>query len=397
MRISTSGAFQRGLSMMQTLQAALDRTQQQVSSGRALLAPSDDPIAAARAVELRESLSRITQFERNSEIAKNRLAHEETALVSVNDVLQRVRELALQANSDGQSNETRGLIAVELRERVDQLVQLANQRDGTGRYLFSGNRDASAPVEKNGGNFSYTGDQGQRLIQIGEDRQIPDGDSGASVFFMIKDGNGTFSTRAAPGNSGSGVLAADSVADTSQYDKGAYTIQFTATDSYEVRDGGGTLVSSSAFQPGDTVAFRGIEINIDGAPQAGDEFNIEPSRNQDVFSSIRDLADTLDTAVNDSATRADLHNGINASLRNIDQAIGQVLNVRTQVGTRLEAIDSQFDSNGAFALTLQETLSGIEDLDYAEALTRLTMQATTLEAAQQSFVRTQSLSLFSFL
>ncbi|MCB1843760.1 MAG: flagellar hook-associated protein FlgL, partial [Halioglobus sp.] len=196
MRISTSSAFQRGLSMMQQLQSAIDRTQQQLSTGRRLLSPADDPTAAARTVEMRESLSRIEQFERNGEVARNRLSYEEAALVSVNDALQRVRELTIQANNDTQSPESRSFIAAELRERVDQLVQVANQRDGSGRYLFSGNRDGVAPVSRQGGAFAYHGDQGQRLIQIGTDRQIPDGDSGFSVFFEIRDGNGVFSSNA---------------------------------------------------------------------------------------------------------------------------------------------------------------------------------------------------------
>ena len=81
----------------------------------------------------------------------------------------------------------------------------------------------------------------------------------------------------------------------------------------------------------------------------------------------------------------------------LDQALGNVLEVRTRVGSRLAAIESQGESNSAFALTVQSTLSAMEDLDYAEALSRLSMEMTALEAAQQSFVRTRSLILFDFL
>lgn len=397
MRISTSSAFQRGLDMMQRLQASLDRTQQQVASGRRLLTPSDDPIAAARTLELRESLGRIEQFQRNGEIARNRLNFEENALVSVNNTLQRVRELAIQANNDSQSNETRRQIAAELRSRVDELVTLANQRDGTGRYLFSGTRDTTAPVSAAGGGFAYNGDQGRRLIQIGEDRQIADGDSGADLFFRIKDGNGTFSQRAAAANTGSGIVGPGSVTDLSQYDRGTYTVRFTAADSYEVLDAGGTAVTAGGFAPGATIAFRGIEFSIDGSPAAGDEFVVEPSRNRDMFSMVQGLVDALETPVTDATTRTALHNGVNIALTDLDRAIGQVLDVRTQIGSRLSAIETQADSNGALSLTLQTTLADIEDLDYAEALSKLSIQATTLEAAQQTFVRTQSLSLFNFL
>ena len=91
-----------------------------------------------------------------------------------------------------------------------------------------------------------------------------------------------------------------------------------------------------------------------------------------------------------------MHNGVNANLQNIDQGLGNVLDVRTRVGSRLAAIESQTDNNASLALTLQQTLSDLEDLDYAEALSRLSLGVATLEAAQKSFVRTQQLSLFNY-
>ena len=162
-------------------------------------------------------------------------------------------------------------------------------------------------------------------------------------------------------------------------------------------DSTATVISTGSFQSGDTIAFRGIEFSIDGAPQAGDEFYVDPSRYQDVFTTVNNLVNAIESGVTDSASAAALNNGINAGLLEIDQAIGNLLDIRTQVGSRLAAIDKQEDANGAFSLTIQQTIAEIEDLDYAEAISRLSLQATTLEAAQKSFLQTQSLSLFRFL
>ena len=397
MRVSTSGTYQRGLGLMQQLQSALNRTQQQISSGRRILNPSDDPIASSRSIEINESLSRLTQFDRNGVIARNRLHHEESALGSMNNVLQRVRELALQANNSTQSNETRSLIAIEMRQHLDQLVQLANQQDGNGQYLFSGNMDDTIPVSRNGNSYSYNGDQGQRLIQIGESRQIADGDSGAALFFRIRNGNGAFSGTPAAANTGTGVSGPGSLQDPTQYDQDSYTLRFIDATNYEVLDSAAAVVTTGTFQSGDTIAFRGIEFSLDGDPAAGDEFEVAPSRFQDVFSMVSDLADAVESTVNDDTSRAAMSNGINAGILNIDQALGNSLDIRTQVGSRLAAIENQEDSNGAVALTLQEALANIEDLDYAEALSRLSQQITVLEAAQQSFIRTRNLSLFNYL
>ncbi len=396
MRVSTSGSYQRGLSMMQQIQAALDRTQRQISSGRRILTPSEDPISAGRVLEMKEVLSRLTQFDRNGQIAKNRLGLEESVLKNVGDVLQRVRELGVQAANATQSNESRALIAIEMREHLDHLVELANQKDGNGRYLFAGNMDGTAPVNRSGSTFTYNGDQGRRLIQIGETRRIADGDPGADIFFRIRDGNGAFAIAAAGANIGNGVTGAGSVTDPTLYDQDTYTVTFLDPANYEVRDSSAALVTSGTFQPGDMLAFRGIEFAIDGQPAASDSFTVSPSRFRNVFAMVSDLAAAVSATVSDDASRAALQNGINTGLLDMDQALGNLLDVRTQIGSRLAAIDTQEDHNGAFALTLQSTIAELEDLDYAEAISRLSLQASTLEAAQQTFIRTPSLSLFNY-
>ncbi len=397
MRVSTLGAFRHGLDLMQRLQSALDHTQRQISTGRRILTPSDDPIASARAVDVRESIARLEQFDRNANIATNRLAQEEVALASANNVLQRVRELALQANNATQSNESREQIAVEIEELLSELVQIANQKDGNGSFLFSGNMEGAQPVTRAGALFNYNGDQGQRFISIGEGRQIADGDSGAEVFFAIRDGNGVFRVSDNGSNAGTGVLGAGTLIDPTAWVADSYTIRFIDQTDFEVLDSVAGVVTTGSYQPGDTISFLGIEIGLDGEPQGGDEFFVEPSSNQDAFASIQQILLGVRRNVSDDVSRAAMHNDINAALQNVDQAIGKILDVRTQVGSRLAAIENQVDSNGAQALNYREMLAGLEDLDYAEALSRLSIEATTLEAAQQSFIRTQSLSLFNYL
>ena len=397
MRVSTRSAYLNGLAAIQQLQASLDRTQRQISSGRRILTPSDDPIAASRSLELRESLSRLQQFGRNSTVITNRLSQEESALAAVNNVLQRVRELALQANNATQSNESRKLIAIEMREHLGNLEQLANQQDGNGGYLFAGNLEGTKPVTRSGAAYTYNGDQGQRFIQIGEGRQVADSDPGSEVFFRIRNGNGVFTAQPAVANTGTGVVGAGSVTDPTQYDQDQYTVRFISADNYVVLDSGGGLVSSGAYVSGDTIEFRGIEFEISGDPVTADEFVVSPSRYQDVFSMIANLADGIETASNSPVSRAAMANEVNAGIQNLDQALGHILDVRTQVGSRLAAIEDQVDSNGAFALAMQASLAEIEDLDYAEAISRLSAETTTLEAAQKSFVLTQQLSLFNLL
>jgi flagellar hook-associated protein 3 FlgL len=397
MRVSTFGSFQKGLDLMQSLQSMVDRTQRQISSGNRILTPSDDPIAASRTLALRESLSRIDQFERNSDIAKIQLQDEEVTLQSVNDVLQRVRELSLQANNATQSDETRSLIAAELKQHLNQLVQLANQQDGRGRYLFAGNREETTPVTVGAGGYVYNGDDGQREAQIGESRRIATGDSGADVFFRIRAGNGEFVATPLAGNTGTGVVTTSSVVDPTSWDRSQYSVRFTSSTDYEVVDSTSTVIATGVYQPGNSLAFQGVEFTLQGQPAAGDEFAVAPSPNRSMFESVQNIIDAVEFPVTDDVSRAELNNSINRGLEDLDRSIGRVLEVRTRVGSRLAAIENQADTNDAFALTLQQTIGELEDLDYAEALSRLSFELTVLEASQQSFVRTQSLSLFNFL
>ena len=397
MRVSNQGSFLTGLQAMQRLQQALDVTQRQISSGRRILNPSDDPIGSARAIELRESISRIEQFDRNAGIARNRLSQEEAALGSVNNVLQRIRELTLQANNATQSNETRKLIAVEVREHLDHLLQLANQKDGNGNYLFAGNQVETRPVTRAGSVFTYNGDQSTRMIQIGEGRELADGDPGSEVFFRVRTGNGSISVSAAGANAGTGMFGTYSVTDPTQYDADTYQVRFIDPGNYEVLDSGGGVVTSGAFAPGDNISFRGVELTITGAPAANDVFTVEPSQTQNMFESIDALASAMESDVTDDQSRAAITNLLNEGLLNLDQALGNVLDVRTRVGSRLAAIENQVDSNGAMILTMQSTLAEIRDLDYAEAISRLSAETASLEAAQKTFTYTQQLSLFNYL
>ncbi len=397
MRISTQGLFQQGLSAIQGLSSTLSKTQLQVATGRRVLQPADDPIAAARMLGLDAAIAQNTQYQRNAGIAQNRLALEEQVLTDVQNVLMRVRDLAVQAGNDTQGPEGRDLIAVEVAGALNQLVQLGNTRDGEGRYIFSGYQSNTQPFIKTGGSVTYAGDQGQRMLLIGENRQVADSDPGSAVFQQVRNGNGTFTVNATATNTGTGVIGATSVTDRSLWDGGFYSIQFTSPDAFDVVEFGGGIVTSGVYGGDDTIEFNGVSVAVSGAPQAGDSFAVGPAVNQDIFATVQQFVDALGMVTEDPVDMAQFHNAVNGVMIDLDQGLGNILATRTRVGTRLRTVDVQQDSNQDFALVLSESRATLEDLDYSEAITRLNLQLTQLEAAQQSFVRVQGLSLFNRL
>jgi flagellar hook-associated protein 3 FlgL len=399
MRISNDTLRSAFLAALDAAQRRVLDTQGKVSTGKRINSPSDDPVAAARVAHLDASLSRLDQYQSNMVFARNQLGLEEDSLKSVVDNLQRIRELTLQANNSTTGDGDRRIIAAEIRQRRDALLALANTTDVDGRHLFGGYNEAATPFTVTAsGTVVYNGDQGQRTLQISDSRFVAINDSGADVFQRIPEGNGTFVLGVSPSNTGTGTLGTNSVVDPTAWVADTYTITFLTPTNYEVRDSANALVSSGTFTPpAQSIGFRGVEFTIDGPPVAGDVFTMAPSGNRDVFNMLDDLIATLESPVSDAATRAQLNSNVGQRIEDLDSALARMIDVRGDVGARLQALDQQESLNADFAVHLNATLSAVRDLDYADAISRLSQELFGLDAAQQTFARAQNLSLFKYL
>lgn len=300
MRISTHTMFEYAAARFGELQSELVKTQQQIATNRRILTPSDDPVAAAQVLEITQSQSLNNRFDVNRQHAKTALGELDGTLESVTELIQDVKTSLLAAENDALNDTQRGVIATEMRGRLDQLLGLANTRDAVGNYLFSGFQSATPAFSQDAvtGVVSYDGDAGQRHIQVDAQRQM------------------------------------------------------------------------SVTNPGSTV-FQG----------AG----------WDMFQTLNDLAALLDTPGVPSSVALDTHNA------NLDKAMDSVLSVRAAAGARLQELDALDYAGDDRNLQYSQALSELQDLDYAKALTQLSQQQITLEAAQQSFVKTANLSLFNFI
>lgn len=397
-RVTNSQLHEQFLGSLRQQLFNLGNTQRQVSTGERFSRPAQDPVAASQVLSLTDTLDATGQYVRNANLARSRLGTAESALASATDILQRIRELTVQSLNGTETPESRRLIAAEVRQQLDGLLQIANTRDGNGEYLFAGYATRTQPfVRDPAGVVQYNGDQGQRLIQIGPDRFVADSDSGAEAFQLVRNGNGTFAVAAAATNTGAAVFEGGSVRDQLLYDRRSYTIVFPTATTYEVRDPANVVVAAGAYAPGTAIAFSGIDVTVAGVPAAGDSLTVSPSANQDVFASLGKLLQALESSSAGDAGIAAFRNVANAALQDIDQGIGRTLDTRSSVGGRLAAIEQQESLLGDLNEQLQSLRSQLKDTDYAEALSRLEQQMLGLEAAQKSFVRMQGLSLFQFI
>jgi flagellar hook-associated protein 3 FlgL len=293
-RMSTLQFNQSGVSTILDAQAQVSRLQEQIGTGKRTLTPSDDPSASAKLSTLKTELSKIDSFQKNISFITSALSFEEVALNSANDVLLRIRELAIQAQNGTLAQSDRDAIATEIDELREQLLNVSNTQDASGQYIFSGSA-STTPAYSVAGVFQ--GDNLVREVNIGANIRIAEGHSAADIF--------------------------------------------------------------------------------EGANATSNTFTV-----------LSELSTAL--RQNDAATIA-------ASFSDVDRSIEKLSSVRTSVGVRMNWVDKQSALNENFNLALTRTISEIEDLDIAEAIGRLQLQMVSLQAAQQTFVKTQNLSLFNYL
>ena len=410
-RISTSQMQQNAINAMSKQHETLSRTQQQVATGKKIFKPSEDPVAASRVVNLNDTLSKITQHQSNVDAARARITLSEGVLENVVESIHRVRELTIQANNDSQNESTRSFIAAEVIQIQDALLNLANTTDSNNEYLYSGALSRFKPFSRNeAGGFEYNGDESHREIQISQSRRIAVDDPGSKVFLEIKNGNGIFSTLDHVDNTGTGVI--DPGRASGNYIDETYAIIFDKSFleyadaqnankiplTYSIVDSKGmTLSAGIPFESGKEISFKGAHTSIKGSPDDGDIFIVRPSQNQDIFTTLQNLVRGLQSKTPEANDKIGFHNTMNRSLSDLNQSLDNILEVRGNIGARLNALDAQETINDAYRIQIREILSNVEDLDFAEAVSRLNLELTGLEASQKAFTRVQDISLFNFL
>ncbi len=429
MRISTVWSHQSSLNAILRNQVDLNNTQSQLSSGKKLLQPSDDPVAATRILAFKEEINQTTQYQRNIDTARERNIIQESSIESAGNLLFRARELTIQAATDTLTSADRLSIKQEVDQLLDNLVGIANTQNANGEFIFSGYLSSTKPIafDSQLDAYEYLGGEQQRLIQISPERRIADGDPGFNLFQQIQ----STSQEASVADSTRSIfntLTALSDALTNTFTVPQAIIQgstFVSTpvdltgSSFDIVSEAGTTISitlSGTFNSIDEIkdainattglSTAGIEAHSNGnhlefvSLTTGASSTIAISNIVGNFGTVAgftngDNGTSIDLATNETDNL--FFTATDEILIDLDNALDSFIQARTAIGSRLKTLDNQENQNEKFILDLQTTLSDLEDLDYAEAITRFNIQDIALQAAQQSFTRVQSLSLFNFL
>lgn len=305
MKISTSQLFDNSVNQMNRQQMKIAEMQAKLASGKQIVKPSDDSEKSAVIQRLQTAIDRQSVYERSLDTAENRLASEESALMSSERILQRIRQLAVQSNTDTLSVDDKEILANEIISLREELLSLANTQDANGNYVFAGSNVQVKAFDVNAdGDITYQGDKTQTSVDISDQRRLVLNRAGDEVFASV-----------------------DRVVD------------------------------------GDT---------------------------QDIsfFKVIDDFAQALATDDEDA-----LNLGLE-EISSITEGMGASI---ADLGSRISTVSNQREILEDTNLRYQDLLSNAQDLDYATAVTKLSAELLSLEAAQASFAKISQLSLFNYI
>lgn len=420
MRISTRQTFLNSVTNMQNSQSKLADLQNQVSTGKKLNKPSDDPVAAAQVVKLNRELAQTEKYQENIDVTQRRLELEETILNDMNNGMDRLRELTIKAGNGILSDNDRKAIATEIRGLTDYLAGLMNTQDAQGEYLFAGSKGFVQPYQKDAqGNYVYQGDDGQRLIQIAPTLFVPSNDPGQYLFEAATDHLNIRMTgeTVAAGTPFITIPPAAATYENAFEDEeheqlyldatqGLGDITVTVTEgapwTYTLTDSGGNvLVPATDYVAGDTVEFNGLKFDLATPalpPATSTSITlVAEQQRENVLDVALSLAEVLEEPVQDATSREALGEIIATSLDKFEMVQERNIEARTAIGARVNSLENTRAANEDFNLFTKTALSSLEDVDFAEAISELQLEEAILQAAQASFVRISELSLFNYL
>ena len=400
MRIPTAAAYGSTIEQLQRRQRDLGDLQQHIAAGKRVQRASDDPIAAARAERALTTESRSTAGARAVEASRTAMTQTESALGDAGDLLQQAREALVASGNGVHTDAQRSVLSGQLRDLRAQIFAIANRDDGAGGHLFGGQGSAAPPFVDAAGGVAFRGTRGTTVADAAG--QLPTTMDGASVFLTAPTGNGTFETRSVT-STGSAWIDPGRVVDPSAVTGASYTLRFDVTagasggaTTYAVlKDGVATAVTAAPYTAGRAIVVDGLSVTVEGAPKAGDTFELAPSTpTLGVFAMLDKAAADLATPLK---SRGQVAQATSDNLRDIDAVLGRVVAARSRAGDALNRIAAVGDRLGAATLDAKTERAAAEDIDLVAAYSDFQNRQTGYDAALKSYAAVQRLSLFDYL
>lgn len=448
-RLGSANTYDNSVRHLQMRQTSLANLQENLTSGKRVTRPSDDPTNAAQAERAMNRIARIATDQRALESQRNAMAAAESTLGDINDAMQNIRQLVVNAGDGINTPAERTTIAEQIRGLSEHIFTLSNTKDSNGLPLFAALGSALAPFvgpQSIAPDYTFQGLPGQSSAGA---YAIPFTLDGESAFMHLPGRDGAFnitvsnaSTTFIPANRS---LVTDQIkvensalvttnaglanATTGAPDYPTYNVVFKTLDSttvpgtttvtYDITET--PLISGSAnpivaaasasYKTGEVAkipitGIPGLSFNITGtppttdkttgatvvgSPAVGDTITIAPQRS---------LFSVLDRAINDIGHAANANaatQAVGQALHNIDISMARVTAIRGQAGDLLGRADRITATNEKRNVEQEGNRSRAEDLDMIKGVSDFQNQQTGYQAALQSYAQIQKLSLFNYI
>ncbi|MCT8872489.1 flagellar hook-associated protein FlgL [Shewanella xiamenensis] len=403
MRLSSAQIFNQSITSVLQKQTATSKILEQLSSGKKVNTAGDDPVAALGIDNLNQRNALVDQFMKNIDYATNRLAVTESKLGSAENLASSIREQVMRAVNGTLADSERQMIADEMKGSLEELLSIANSKDESGNYMFSGYSTDKEPFAFDNSTppqIVYSGDSGIRnsLVQSGValGTNVP----GDTAFMKAPNGLGDYSVNYLASQQGEFSVKTAKIADPATYLADTYTFNFSDNGSggtnLQVLDSANNPVANIAnFDAATPVSFNGIEVNISGKPSAGDSFTMEPQSEVSIFDTISRAIALIEDP--NSANTPQGRSQLAQILNDIDSGVNQISSARSVAGNNLKAVESYKDTHIEEQVLNTSALSLLEDLDYASAITEFAKQQLALNAVSSVFSKVGSVSLFDYI
>lgn len=286
MRISTAQYYETTAANYQRNYNNAIKTSAEASSLTKVNTAADDPIGAARLLQLGQQSAMLDQYAGNISSLKGAYSQSETALSAIGTALQRAKELALGASNGTQTDADRKAAAQELGQIQSQVLGLMNSQDANGNYLFAGSKTSTPPYTANSdGTYSYNGDQSDVSLAIGDSMSVASNITGWDAFQKSVNTSRSLTTMTAPAvDDGRVTLSNGQISNSGTFDSKftagqPYTVNFVSSTQLQITDALGNDVTAEASQNGvisnkdasnQTVSFRGVDLTLNINLKPGD-------------------------------------------------------------------------------------------------------------------------------
>ncbi len=401
MRVSTAQFYFQNSQQISNKSSDVNEQIAYISSGKKVLTAKDDAVAFGTLAGYKDSLNNIEKYQRNITQAESRNSLQEVSFSNAEGVMQKLKQLFVQANNGTLSSEDLYSLAGLVGNSQQELLDIANSKDETGGYIFSGFQVDKEPFAIQLDNsVNYQGDNGVRELQIAKNVMVELNQPGDVAFENISNVVGDFTPSYITNTSGINVSSAV-IVDPSNYDSvnfpPDYTFSFSAPGNLTVTDANSVAVYPTApYTAGQIIAFNGVEVQISGNPLPGDQLTLTPEENISIFDTIKSAIDWMN--VGTSSTNPEQHQVDHEEILNqLNSALNHMTIRQTDAGVRGSLIDHQKTNHLDTELVISKGKSNIEDLDYAKAISSFEQSQVALQAAQQTFVQIKDLSLFNYI